>query len=57
MVEAEFDLSANGLNAYPREIEDTFYEHPKVKMVAAIGIRRQDDQSNEWVKAFIVLKD
>ena len=50
-------INVGGLKAYPREIEDMFYEHPKVKMVAAIGIPRQEDQSNEFVKAFIVLKD
>jgi long-chain acyl-CoA synthetase len=50
-------INVGGLKAYPREIEDMFYEHPKVKMVAAIGIPRQGDQSNEFVKAFIVLKD
>jgi len=43
--------------AYPREIEDMFYEHPKVKMVAAIGVPREDEPSNEFVKAFIGLKD
>jgi long-chain acyl-CoA synthetase len=50
-------INVGGLKAYPREIEDMFYEHPKVKMVAAIGIPREDDPSNEFVKAFIVLKD
>jgi long-chain acyl-CoA synthetase len=34
-----------------------FYEHQKVKTVAVIGIPREDDPSNEFVKAFIVLKD
>jgi long-chain acyl-CoA synthetase len=50
-------INVGGLKAYPREIEDMFYEHPKVKMVAAIGIPRDDEPSNEFVKAFIVLKD
>ena len=50
-------INVGGLKAYPREIEDMFYEHPKVKMVAAIGIPRKDEPSNEFVKAFIVLKD
>jgi len=50
-------INVGGLKAYPREIEDTFYEHPKVKMVAAIGVPREDEPSNEFVKAFIVLKD
>lgn len=50
-------INVGGLKAYPREIEDMFYEHPKVKMVAAIGVPRQDEPGNEFVKAFIVLKD
>jgi long-chain acyl-CoA synthetase len=50
-------INVGGLKAYPREIEDMFYQHPKVKMVAAIGVPREDDPSDEFVKAFIVLKD
>jgi long-chain acyl-CoA synthetase len=50
-------INVGGLKAYPREIEDMFFEHPKVKMVAAIGLPREDDPSNEFVKAFVVLKD
>jgi long-chain acyl-CoA synthetase len=50
-------INVGGLKAYPREIEDMFYEHPKVKMVAAVGIPREDEPTNEFVKAFIVLKD
>jgi long-chain acyl-CoA synthetase len=50
-------INVGGLKAYPREIEDMFYEHPKVKMVAVIGLPREDEPSNEFVKAFIVLKD
>ncbi|MGQ4911263.1 MAG: long-chain-fatty-acid--CoA ligase [Candidatus Thorarchaeota archaeon] len=50
-------VNVGGLKAYPREIEDKFYEHPKVKMVAVIGVPREDDPSNEFVKAFVVLKD
>ena len=50
-------INVGGLKAYPREIEDRFYEHPKVKMVAVIGVPREDESGNEFVKAFIVLKD
>ena len=50
-------INVGGLKAYPREIEDMFYENQKVKMVAVIGVPREDDPSNEFVKAFIVLKD
>lgn len=50
-------VNVGGLKAYPREIEDKFFEHPKVKMAAVIGVPRADDPSNEFVKAFVVLKD
>jgi len=50
-------INVGGLKAYPREIEDRFYEHPKVKMVAVIGVPREDEPGNEFVKAFIVLRD
>ncbi|MBD3407948.1 MAG: AMP-binding protein [Candidatus Lokiarchaeota archaeon] len=50
-------VNVGGLKAYPREIEDIFYEHPKIAMAAAIGVPREDDPSNEFVKAFIVLKE
>ncbi|MBD3157588.1 MAG: hypothetical protein GF309_02255 [Candidatus Lokiarchaeota archaeon] len=50
-------INVSGLKAYPREIEDYLYEHPKVAMAAAIGVPREDDPSNEFVKAFIVPKD
>ena len=49
-------VNVGGLKAYPREIEDILYEHPKVQMAAVIGVPREDDPSNEFVKAFIVLK-
>ncbi|MFW9931533.1 MAG: long-chain fatty acid--CoA ligase, partial [Candidatus Thorarchaeota archaeon] len=45
------------LKAYPREIEDIFYTHPKVQMAAVIGLPREDDPSNEYVKTYIVLKE
>jgi long-chain acyl-CoA synthetase len=50
-------INVGGLKAYPREIEDTFFEHPKVAMAAVIGLPRDDDPTNEYVKAYIVLKD
>jgi long-chain acyl-CoA synthetase len=50
-------INVGGMKAYPREIEDILFTHPKVKMVAAIGLPREDDPSNEFVKAYIVLKD
>ncbi|NHJ12407.1 MAG: long-chain fatty acid--CoA ligase [Candidatus Thorarchaeota archaeon] len=50
-------INVGGLKAYPREIEDVLFEHPKVKLAAAVGIPRDDDPSNEFVKAYIVLKE
>ena len=49
-------INVGGLKAYPREIEDIFFEHPKVAMAAVIGLPRDDDETNEYVKAFLVLK-
>ena len=49
-------INVGGLKAYPREIEDIFFEHPKVALAAVIGLPREDDPTNEYVKAFIVLK-
>ena len=50
-------INVGGMKAYPREIEDILFTHPKVAMAAAVGIPRDDDPSNEFVKAFIQLKD
>jgi long-chain acyl-CoA synthetase len=50
-------INVGGLKAYPREIEDLFFEHPKVQMAAVIGLPRKDDPSNEYVKAYVVLKE
>ncbi|MHA1227871.1 MAG: long-chain-fatty-acid--CoA ligase [Candidatus Hodarchaeales archaeon] len=50
-------INVSGLKAYPREIEDVLYEHPDIKYAAAIGIPRENDPSNEYVKAFVVLKE
>jgi long-chain acyl-CoA synthetase len=50
-------INVGGLKAYPREIEDVIFTHPKVQMAAVVGIPREDDPSNEFVKAFVQLKD
>ncbi|MFX1415731.1 MAG: long-chain fatty acid--CoA ligase, partial [Promethearchaeota archaeon] len=50
-------VSVGGLKAYPREIEDVLFENPKIQIAAVIGLPRPEDPSNEFVKAFIVLKD
>lgn len=50
-------INVGGLKAYPREIEDALYEHPKIAMAAVVGIpKSKEDMGNEYVKAFVVLK-
>jgi long-chain acyl-CoA synthetase len=48
-------ISVGGLKAYPREIEEVLYKHPKVDLAAAVGV--PDPHSGQAVKAFIKLKD
>ncbi|MGG3888594.1 AMP-binding protein [Metabacillus fastidiosus] len=48
-------ILAGGYNIYPREIEEVFYEHEKVKEVVTAGI--PDQYRGETVKVYIVLKD
>jgi long-chain acyl-CoA synthetase len=43
-----------GLNVYPREIEELFYEHPAVAEAAVIGVPHPE--LGEEVAAFVVLK-
>ncbi|MFQ5485926.1 MAG: long-chain fatty acid--CoA ligase [Desulfobacterales bacterium] len=50
-------VNVGGFKAYPREIEDILFEHPKIAMAAAIGVPREDDPDNEFVKAFVVIKE
>lgn len=47
-------IVSGGYNVYPREIEEVFYEHPKVQEVCAIGISHI--HRGEAVKAFVVMK-
>ena len=52
-------IIVGGLKAYPREIEDILYGHPKVKLAAVIGLPSvdDDDPKNEYVAAYLVLKE
>jgi long-chain acyl-CoA synthetase len=50
-------INVGGLKAYPREIEDILFEHPAIEMAAVIGLPREDDPSNEFVKAYVILKN
>lgn len=47
-------IDVGGLKAYPREIEEVLYGHPKVANAAVIGV--PDEKSGQAVKAFIQLK-
>ncbi|MCF8085077.1 MAG: AMP-binding protein, partial [Deltaproteobacteria bacterium] len=47
-------IIVGGFNAYPKEIEEELYTHPKVALAAVIGV--SDPKSGEAVKAFIQLK-
>ena len=44
-----------GLNVYPREVEEAMMKHPKVSMVAVIGV--PNVKMGEEIKAFVILKD
>ena len=44
-----------GENIYPREIEETLAQHPKVKEVAVIGVK--DEVRGEVPKAFVITRE
>ena len=48
-------IISGGLNVYPRDIEEVFYEHPKVMEATAIGIPHPS--RGEQVKVFVVLNE
>jgi long-chain acyl-CoA synthetase len=48
-------ILSGGLNVYPRDIEEVFYENPKVQEAAAIGIPHPT--RGESVKVFVMLKE
>jgi long-chain acyl-CoA synthetase len=48
-------INVSGFKVWPREVEETLYEHPAIKEAAAIPI--PDIESGERVKAFVVLND
>ncbi|MBW2591422.1 MAG: long-chain fatty acid--CoA ligase [Deltaproteobacteria bacterium] len=47
-------IIVGGFNVYPRDVEDILFTHPKVALVAVVGV--PDAKSGEAVKAFIELK-
>lgn len=48
-------IDVGGLKAYPKEIEEVLYAHPKVANAAAVGV--PEERSGQVVKAFIQLKE
>ena len=48
-------VNVRGLNVYPREIEETLYQNPKIKEAAVIGI--PDAHKGEVPMGFVVLKE
>ena len=48
-------IISGGYNVYPRDIEEVFFEHPKVQEATAIGIPHPS--RGEQVKVFVVLNE
>jgi len=48
-------IISGGYNVYPRDIEEVFFEHPKVQEASAIGIPHA--HRGEAIKVFVVLKE
>ena len=48
-------IICGGYNVYPRDIEEVFFEHPKVVEAAAVGVPHP--KRGEQVKVFVVLKE
>lgn len=48
-------LLVNGINVYPREIEELIYQYPGVKEAAVVGL--QDPRKGEMPVAFVVAKE
>jgi long-chain acyl-CoA synthetase len=48
-------IICGGFNVYPRDVEETLFQHPAVKEAAVTGV--PDEYRGETVKAFVVLKE
>jgi long-chain acyl-CoA synthetase len=48
-------IISGGYNVYPRDIDEVYYQHPKIQEVCSIGI--PDPKRGENVKLFVVLKE
>ncbi len=48
-------IISGGYNVYPRDVDEIYYEHPKVQEACSIGV--PDPKRGENVKLFVVLKE
>jgi long-chain acyl-CoA synthetase len=48
-------INVSGYKVWPREVEDTLYEHDQVMEAAAVGV--PDEYRGETVRAFVALKE
>ncbi|HTM48635.1 MAG TPA: AMP-binding protein [Bryobacteraceae bacterium] len=48
-------IIASGFKVWPREVEDTLYQHPAVREAAVVGA--PDEYRGETVKAFVALEE
>ena len=46
-------IIVNGMNVYPRDVDEVLFKHPKVKEACTIGI--PDEKQGESVKSYVVL--
>ncbi len=48
-------IISGGFNVYPRDIDEVFYQHPKVQEACSVGVPHE--KRGEAVKTFVVLKE
>jgi len=48
-------IISGGFNVYPRDIDEVFYQHPKVQEACSIGI--PDPKRGENIKVYVVFKE
>jgi len=48
-------IISGGFNVYPRDVDEVFFEHPKVQEACAIGIPHSS--RGEQIKVYVVLKE
>jgi long-chain acyl-CoA synthetase len=48
-------INTAGFKVWPREVEETLYAHPAVRLAAVVGV--PDDYRGEVVAAYVVLRE